>query len=101
MKIDFLVRNRTSKELHYILNEENPVKIEFFNDISDELVMTYYPEIDFPNIDFNRMTDYEIFNYRVPKYDSIFAGMSGSYTCKITFSCDSREISASSLIMLP
>lgn len=101
LKIDFLVRNRTSNELQYSLDQENPVKVEFFKDSSDELVMTQYPEIDFSNMTFNGMTDYDIFNYRISKYDSIFAGMTGSYNCRITFSCNSREISASSNIIFP
>lgn len=100
LKIDFLVRNRTSNKLQYSLDEEKPVKVEFFKDISDELVMTHYPQIDFSKMTFNGKTDYDIFNYRISKHDSIFAGMNGSYNCRITFSCNSREISASTNIIL-
>lgn len=101
LKLDFLVRNRISKTLKFVLDEEYPIKIEFLNEGTGAVVKEHIPEISFDELQFEGMKNYDIFNFKISKSDSIFAGMQSSYICKITFLCNTREISAETIVLLP
>ena len=101
LKLDFILRNRTSKNYTYTLDNNIPIKIEYTDEMSNELILTDFPEIDYSELNIRPKSDHILYKYRISKSDSVFSEMEGSYNCKITFNCNSREISASAWILLP
>ena len=98
--IDFLVRNRISKELTFQMKENVPPRIQFFDSVSDTLVKEMDLNLTFAKIELPPKSDLKIFSYQESKSNLINMGLLGSFLCKIIIPCQERDIIAMGFIVI-
>jgi len=100
IKIDFLIRNRISKELIFKINNKSSTKIRFFNSIDDTLEKEIDLDVNFSKIELSPKSDLKILSFKESKSFLKSIGLSGSFNCKIIIPCEERDIIAKGSIII-
>lgn len=100
IKLDFLVRNRTSEELDYQLKENAKIKLQFFNAIADSLVGEIDLKQKITNLHFSAKSDSKILSYKESKAVLKAMGLIGSFNCKIMIPCKNRNLIANGTVVI-
>jgi len=99
-----IIRNRTSKNLSYTLNQNNPLNIYYVtNTLTQDTVLSFRIN-DLPNIqnkiEFSSHSDKLIYNYGISENDSLLIGLWGAYHLIFELNCLERTFIASQIITL-
>lgn len=100
IKLDFLVRNRISKELDFKINNNSSAKLQFFNSINDTLVKEINLDVNFSTIELPPKSDSKILSFKESKSFLKSIGLLGTFNCKIIIPCEERYIIAKGSIVI-
>ncbi len=100
----FIVRNRTTKNITYALNQNNPLNIYYVtNKLPKDTVLSFHIN-NIPNIqnkiEFSGHSDKLIYDYGIAENDSLLAGLWGAYHLIFELNCLERTFIASKIITL-
>ena len=100
IKLDFLIRNRISKKLIYLIKKNEKPMLQFYEYGVATPIRELELKIDFDEIKLLEKSDCELFSYQESKENLKNIGLDGIYNCKIIIPCTSKDIIAEYIIII-